>query len=416
MAAANWDVVPKTLREFLCPNQIFTPPCIATHDANVFKSHMTISNSLALKNQIQTFSERENKSFYACWGRYKDLLIAVPNHGFENFQIANYFYDALSQKSHAFIDVLCDGKLFDKEPTQALDFFDRLAATLQSRVFVKHFQGSNSNAMEEGIEPHRFIENVILDYDSSLESTWSDEPIDESEVPSSPLMDPPLCDDTGEKCLTAKVVSSDLPYLDPSPEELLLAHEMKMFDISGVYYEDPLAKSLTAKEMDAEVDYLYSLLAKQDAYEPIEELEAMKATIVPSNFPCLDLLPAKEMDGEVDSFHSLLEKQDACGPNIEKLPILELIDFLGVENVNLVYNPLIVEFLNNLKIDFAWAMHLVELKCLKRIRQMRYSKYLFLWHGRIQFLTKILKWSDVLMVIAFNGTINVRNPRLAEDV
>jgi hypothetical protein len=238
--------------------------------------------------------------------------------------------------------------------------------------------------MEEGIEPYSFVENVSLDCDSFSESAWSDEHIDEIEVQSSPLMDPPLSDDPGDKCLTANVVSSDLLYLDTSPEELLLAHELNMLDTSGVYYEDPLAKPLTAKEMDAEVDYLYSMLAKQDAYEPIfEELEPMEATSVPSNSPCLDLLPAKVMDGEVDSLHSLLDKQVACEPIFEKLPIIELIDFLGVDDIALVYNPLIGEFLNNLKIDLVWAMHLVELKCLKRIRQMRYSKYLFWWHGRI---------------------------------
>ncbi|XP_058217477.1 uncharacterized protein LOC131328561 [Rhododendron vialii] len=120
----------------------------------------------------------------------------------------------------------------------------------------------------------------------------------EKKVLPSPV-DPPLYDDPGGKRLTAKVILSDLLYLDSSPEELLLAHEMNMLETSGVYYEDPLAKSLTTKEMDAEVDYLYSLLTKQDAYGPIfEELATMEAAIVPSNPLCLNLLTAKEMDAE----------------------------------------------------------------------------------------------------------------------
>ncbi|KAI8572927.1 hypothetical protein RHMOL_Rhmol01G0238900 [Rhododendron molle] len=309
---------------------------------------------------------------------------------------------------------MCDGKLFEKEPAQALDFFDRLAAILQFRVFVKHCQESNSNAMEEGIEPHSFVENVSLDCDSFSESARSDEFIDEVEVESSPLMDPPLSDDPGEKCLTAKVVSSDLPYLDPSPEELLLAHEMNMFDSSGIYYEDPLAKPLAAKEMDAEVDYLYFLLAKQDASKPIfEELEPMEATIVPSNSPCHDLHTAKDMDSEVNSLHSLLDKQDACEPNLEKLPILKLIDFLGVDDFLVASHPYIVDFVNNLKVDLVWAMHLVELRFLKRIQRLLYSKYLFLWHGRIQFLKQSVEWSAMFILLALVGMLNVRSPRLA---
>ncbi|KAI8572915.1 hypothetical protein RHMOL_Rhmol01G0238200 [Rhododendron molle] len=60
-----------------------------------------------------------------------------------------------------------------------------------------------------------------------------------------------------------------------------------------------LVQLLTVKKMDAEVDYLYLLLAKQDAYGPIfEELESMQVTIVPSSSPCLDPLTTKEMDGE----------------------------------------------------------------------------------------------------------------------
>jgi hypothetical protein len=58
-------------------------------------------------------------------------------------------------------------------------------------------------------------------------------PIEKKVLPS--LVDPPLYDDPGGKCLTADIVPADLPYLDLSPEELLLAHEMNMLEMSGGY-------------------------------------------------------------------------------------------------------------------------------------------------------------------------------------
>lgn len=75
--------------------------------------------------------------------------------------------------------------------------------------------------MEEEIEPFIFIKGVSLGFENSSKSGWSDE----LNIQCSPPVFSPLCD-------------------------------------------NPLEKYLSAEEMDAEVDHLYSLLEKQDnAYE-----------------------------------------------------------------------------------------------------------------------------------------------------
>ena len=83
-----------------------------------------------------------------------------------------------------------------------------------------------------------------------------------------------------------------------------------------------------------------------------------------------------------------------------------------------ILKPIIADFEKenpNLKIDFIWAMHLAELKFLKRIQQLLYSKYFFLWHGRVQFLAKRAVWSAMFMVFIFVGMLNVRSPRVVEQ-
>ncbi|XP_058202629.1 uncharacterized protein LOC131317066 [Rhododendron vialii] len=143
-----------------------------------------------------------------------------------------------------------------------------------------------------------------------------------------------------------------------------------------------------------------------------EEEEIEPLVISEGYMPFEELLPIVALNNQV------LSALDCATPFTES-PLsqeflnVELIDFFGVDKFNLVYHPYLVDFVNALKIDLVWAIHLVVFKCLKRIRQMCYSKYLILWHGRVQFLIKCVEWSTMFIVLALVGMINVRNPRLA---
>lgn len=225
---------------------------------------------------------------------------------------------------------------------------------------------------------------------------------------------------------------------DESVNEVSFIDSLVEEHVDELLYSDPLEVALTAEEAKFLESCLYALLDEDEAcalnawtpkFKEFEELPSIEKKVLPSlvdpplyddpggkpltakvvycDDPLAKPLTAKEMDAEVDSLHSLLEKQDACEPSFEKLPIIEVIDFIGVDDFLVVYHPYIVDFVNNLKIDFVWAMHLVELKFLKRIRQLLYSKYFFLWHGRVQFLVKSVAWSALFLLIVINGVLNV---------
>ncbi|KAI8525797.1 hypothetical protein RHMOL_Rhmol13G0258100 [Rhododendron molle] len=336
--------------------------------------------------------------------------------------------------------------MFDKEPTQAFDFFDRLAQTLQSRVFVKHYQHSNSNVVEEDIAPPIFVEDVNFAYESPVESEWGVELnihcslleksifIEESDSfsenssefrgndefhsqcspleSSPPLEFLPLCEAPREKHLIAEKVNVDeTESWSPICEDpaLVVSTIDQVSTPCGLY---PLGKLLTLKEMDEEVDYLHSLLEERD--QKIET-NCWSPTCAKQDSVGVEFIEAPFMD-------SLWEEQDNAYETKSRFPTLEnsnlvgveQIDFLGVNDFDFLYRAYMVDFVNNLKINLIWLMPLVDFKFMKRIRQLLYSKYLFLWHGRIPFLKQSVEWSAMFILLALVGMINARSPRLAE--
>ena len=110
-------------------------------------------------------------------------------------------------------------------------------------------------------------------------------------------------------------------------------------------------------------------------------------------------MPLHEETFEVNTGSTFIES-----PPSQELEKIELIDFLGVDNFDWVYNPGLVDLVNHLKINLVQIIYMVELKFLKRIRRSLHSKYLILWYGRVQFLTKSLKWGDMLVLITLHST------------
>ncbi|KAG5523361.1 hypothetical protein RHGRI_035247 [Rhododendron griersonianum] len=102
-------------------------------------------------------------------------------------------------------------------------------------------------------------------------------------------------------------------------------------------------------------------------------------------------------------------------PPIEPPPLsnfhkVEPIDFLGADNFDLFFHPCL-DIVNNLKINLVRITCLVELKFLKRLMQLRYSKYLILWHGRVQFLKESSKGGEMFIFVTLHGVVEVPNSR-----
>lgn len=78
------------------------------------------------------FAQKESETFYQCWERFKDLLNSCPHHGYENWRVISFSYESLTPKMHQFVETMCNGEFFSKEPDDAFEYFDYLAENAQS--------------------------------------------------------------------------------------------------------------------------------------------------------------------------------------------------------------------------------------------------------------------------------------------
>ena len=86
----------------------------------------------ALQKQISNFAQKPNESFYQVWERFKELLRACPHHGFEMCRTIGFFYDGLTQSSRQFLQMMCNGEFYDKEPEEAYDYLEFVAESAQN--------------------------------------------------------------------------------------------------------------------------------------------------------------------------------------------------------------------------------------------------------------------------------------------
>ena len=81
----------------------------------------------ALMPVIQNFSEKLGEPFAIVWERYKDLLHAIPHHGFDVGQIFSYFHQGLSLNNKQFIQMMCAGEFYEKSDMEAIQFVNTIA-------------------------------------------------------------------------------------------------------------------------------------------------------------------------------------------------------------------------------------------------------------------------------------------------
>ncbi|KAI8552713.1 hypothetical protein RHMOL_Rhmol06G0288100 [Rhododendron molle] len=162
---------------------------------------------------------------------------------------------------------------------------------------------------------------------------------------------------------------------------LLRSYESRKRGAHCPPYDGPIKKSPTAEEWDAEIDYLQSLMDEQDRKYGFESESPIFGD---QDFVEEELVEKPNLEDEV-----LVEESQSM--------VVEHIDFLGVDDYDFVYLPSITNYVHCSKINLVPQEHLEALQFLKTTRQKFYSKYLFLWCGRVQFLTLSVEWGNVIM-------------------
>jgi len=67
------------------------------------------SKTASLRNQITSFTHREDETLYEAWKRFKDLLRLFPHHGLQKWMAVQTFYNGVTQPVHSMIDAAAGG-------------------------------------------------------------------------------------------------------------------------------------------------------------------------------------------------------------------------------------------------------------------------------------------------------------------
>ena len=60
------------------------------------------------------------------------MLNACPHHDYETWHIISFFYEGLTPKIRQFLEMICNGEFFNKDPDEAFNYIDLLAKNAQS--------------------------------------------------------------------------------------------------------------------------------------------------------------------------------------------------------------------------------------------------------------------------------------------
>ncbi|XP_061350561.1 uncharacterized protein LOC133295722 [Gastrolobium bilobum] len=81
-----------------------------------------------LKAEITAFEQKESKSLYEAWERFKGSLKKCPQHGIEAWEKARIFFQGMASNTRTLVNAATGGSLKTKTPEEALELLESLAS------------------------------------------------------------------------------------------------------------------------------------------------------------------------------------------------------------------------------------------------------------------------------------------------
>lgn len=85
------------------------------------------SKTAMLRSQINGFRQKDNKSLFEAWERYKDMVRIFPHHGLKPWVIIHTFYDGLSCNTKLNLDSTAGDAKMDKPYEEAYQLIENMA-------------------------------------------------------------------------------------------------------------------------------------------------------------------------------------------------------------------------------------------------------------------------------------------------
>lgn len=91
------------------------------------KKYYPVRRTTRVRSQISSFKQGYDESLSEAWDRFNHLCLSCPHHNFSDWMLVYAFYDGLTAQSRILVDNGAGGSIFDLEPHDILDLFERLA-------------------------------------------------------------------------------------------------------------------------------------------------------------------------------------------------------------------------------------------------------------------------------------------------
>nr|GEZ95412.1 reverse transcriptase domain-containing protein [Tanacetum cinerariifolium] len=144
------------------PRSILTWDDLVTKFINQFFSPSKTTN---LRNEITSFQQRFDESFYEAWDRFNDLLRACPHHGFFELHQLDTFYNALNINDQDSLNSAAGENFLDKMPCECLKIIESKSKVRQSRakaVVAKVSTSSSTPAISSEVSELKDMVRALL--------------------------------------------------------------------------------------------------------------------------------------------------------------------------------------------------------------------------------------------------------------
>ncbi|XP_021771468.1 uncharacterized protein LOC110735586 [Chenopodium quinoa] len=91
-----------------------------------------------LRNELSTFRQSDDESLYEVWRRFKRLQRQCPHHGIPEWMLVQTFYNGLTHEFRIYIDATSGGSLLTKNPTEAKELIEKMAANDNYHLGGRH--------------------------------------------------------------------------------------------------------------------------------------------------------------------------------------------------------------------------------------------------------------------------------------
>ncbi|GKF31264.1 reverse transcriptase domain-containing protein [Tanacetum coccineum] len=109
------------------------------------------SKTTNLQNEISSFQQCFDESFYEAWDRFKDLLRACPHHGFTELHQLDTFYNGLNPSDQDSLNYAAGGNFWKECPATDGNTFSGYQDNIQGYVSAA---AANYNQGNTGYRPH----------------------------------------------------------------------------------------------------------------------------------------------------------------------------------------------------------------------------------------------------------------------